>query len=134
MQEKAYSIEGAATSLKTKTSPFYLNTLEFVLCATVAVALLHIHYVDYSEMCNCAPCKVQTQLKYENIGARIWLSKWVHLFGLMRIVRINFQNIRWLLKEQLMMRQILGEAMQQSVRYNSKQGSNIFLVYTHIAN
>ena len=42
MQEKAHSIEGAATSLKTKTSPFYLNTLEFVLCATVAVALLHI--------------------------------------------------------------------------------------------
>ena len=45
MQEKAHSIEGAATSLKTKTSPFYLNTLEFVLCATVAVAHFTIFYI-----------------------------------------------------------------------------------------
>ena len=35
---------------------------EFVLPTTVAVAQLHIHYVEYSAMCNCASQEVQTSL------------------------------------------------------------------------
>ena len=38
--------------------------IQFVLPTTVAVAQLHFHYVEYSAMCNCASCNVQTQLKF----------------------------------------------------------------------
>ena len=37
-----------------------LKLIQFVLSTTVAVAQLHIRYVEYCAMCNCASREVQT--------------------------------------------------------------------------
>ena len=43
------------------------TTLQFVLPATVAVAQLYIHYVEYSAMCNCASREVQTGMNCKSL-------------------------------------------------------------------
>ena len=45
--------------------------VQFVLSATFAVAKLHIHYVEYSDMCNCAWWEVQTGVSISMLGGQI---------------------------------------------------------------
>ena len=63
------------------------TTLQFVLPATVEVAQLHFHYVEYSAMCNCASQEVQTGLGHNLVSSSQPQAKKLYLDLMGRVLR-----------------------------------------------